>query len=46
MKAIPLMVEKLLQRLMFLKMSVKGHKVIDMGFVWKGFIGWVYMPNI
>ena len=45
MKALPLMVQKLRQRLKFLEMLVKchgqGHKVIDLGVIWKGFISWL-----
>ena len=24
----------------------QGHKVIDLGDIWKGFISWVWMPNM
>ena len=24
----------------------QGHKVIDSGVIWKGFISWEYMPNM
>ena len=24
----------------------QGHKVIDLGVIWKGFISWVYMPTM
>ena len=48
MNAIPLMVQKVWQKLKFLEMQVKGqgHKVIDLGVNWKGLISWVYIPNM
>ena len=49
MRALTLIVQKLWQKLKFLEMKVKGydqgHKVIDLGVIWKDFISWVYMPN-
>ena len=42
------MVQKLWQSIKFLEIYVKGqsHKGIGFGVILKGFISWVYMPNM